>query len=121
MWMTIRLRSITGTLAAISVEGCTAAERPAATNTLAYLRGEGLIISDACGDAGLAVTSSDGAPSESCPPITLIRTYTITDACGNYSSATQTITIDAPDLVFPEPDDYEMPACLLQDQVSIAV
>ena len=85
--------TVTGTLAPISVEGCTAADRPAATLTLAYLRGAGLTITDACGDGGLTVTSSDGAPSGSCP-ITIIRTYTVTDACGNSSTAQQTITID---------------------------
>ena len=85
--------TVTGTLTPISVEGCTAADRPAATLTLAYLRGAGLTITDACGDGGLTVTSSDGAPSGTCP-ITIIRTYTVTDACGNSSTAQQTITID---------------------------
>ncbi|HUW92924.1 MAG TPA: lectin-like protein, partial [Bacteroidales bacterium] len=84
---------ITGTLAAMPVEGCTGADRPAATLTLAYLRGAGLTITDACGDAGLVVTYSDGTPSGTCP-ITIIRTYTVTDACGNLTTSQQTITID---------------------------
>ena len=91
--MTRRHRPSRGTLTPISVEGCTAADRPAATLTLAYLRGAGLTITDACGDGGLTVTSSDGVPSGTCP-ITIIRTYTVTDACGNSSTAQQTITID---------------------------
>ena len=61
--------------------------------TLAYLRATGLTITDACGDAGLTVTSSDGSASGTCP-IPLTRTYTVTDACGNATTATQTITID---------------------------
>ncbi|WP_293052351.1 HYR domain-containing protein, partial [Paludibacter sp.] len=85
--------AITGTLTPIAIEGCTAADRPSATNTLAYLRANGLTISDACGDAGLTVSSIDGAPSGSCP-VTIIRTYTVTDACGNHSSAQQTITVN---------------------------
>ena len=85
--------AITGTLTAIAVEGCTAVDRPAATLTLAYLRGAGLTITDACGDGGLTVTSSDGAPGGTCP-ITIVRTYRVTDACGNYTTAAQTITID---------------------------
>ena len=85
--------AITGTLTAIAVEGCTAADRPAATLTLAYLRSNGLTITDACGDGGLTVTSSDGAPGGTCP-ITIIRTYRVTDACGNFTTAAQTITVD---------------------------
>ncbi|MCK7533517.1 MAG: hypothetical protein MZV63_22030 [Marinilabiliales bacterium] len=79
--------TVTGTLTPISVEGCTAADRPAATLTLAYLRGAGLTITDACGDGGLTVTSSDGAPGGTCP-ITITRTYTVTDACGNCDHST---------------------------------
>ena len=111
--------SIMGTLAAIVVEGCNAAARPPATNTLEYLNGAGLTITDACGDAGLTVTSSDGTPSGSCP-ITIIRTYTITDACENQSAAQQTISINAAVLVFLAPSPHVVPACSTQDQVNQA-
>ena len=84
---------ITGTLSAISTEGCDISDLEPPTLTLAYLRANGLTITDGCGDAGLTVTSSDGTASGTCP-ITLTRTYTVTDACGNPTSITQSITID---------------------------
>ena len=84
---------ITGTLSAISTEGCDIGDLEPPTLTLAYLRANGLTITDGCGDAGLTVTSSDGTASGTCP-ITLTRTYTVTDACGNPTSITQSITID---------------------------
>jgi uncharacterized protein YunC (DUF1805 family) len=54
----------------------------------------GVAISDNCtADGALVVTSSDGAPSGSCP-WTITRTYTVTDACGNAATVNQTITVD---------------------------
>jgi hypothetical protein len=44
----------------------------------------------------LVVTSSDGAPVGTCP-LVVTRTYTITDACGNAATVTQTISIDDTD------------------------
>ena len=84
---------ITGAIAPTTVEGCAAADAPAAVTTVAALEGMGLAIADACTvDASLAVTSSDAAAG-TCP-IVITRTYTVTDACGNASTYDQTINID---------------------------
>ncbi|WP_157493819.1 hypothetical protein, partial [Draconibacterium sediminis] len=84
---------ITGTLTTINDEGCSPADATPATNTLAYLTANGLIITDASGTDNLVVTSSDAEPTGECP-WTIIRTYTVTDACGNDTTAQQTITVD---------------------------
>src|SRR5690606_27133381 len=84
--------TITGTIPTLPVEGCTITDLPTATNTLAYLRGLGVTITDACGDAGLTVTSSDAAPAGTCP-IVVVRTYTVTDDCDNFSTVQQRIEV----------------------------
>lgn len=86
--------AITGTLPTAIIEGCTAANITAALTTVSALEALGLSITDICStDANLVVTSSDGAPAGQCP-IVIIRTYTITDACGNSSTVPQRIEID---------------------------
>jgi hypothetical protein len=86
--------AITGTLPTATIEGCTAANITAALTTVSALEALGLFITDICSaDANLVVTSSDGAPAGTCP-IVIIRTYTITDACGNSSTVPQRIEID---------------------------
>ncbi|MBO7606510.1 MAG: putative Ig domain-containing protein, partial [Paludibacteraceae bacterium] len=86
--------TISGTLAPITVTGCGQSDVPAATNTIAYLTANGLTISDNCtANADLTVTSSDAAMTGTCAK-TVIRTYTVTDKCGNSSTATQTITVN---------------------------
>src|SRR5678815_1635635 len=87
--------SNTGSISATAVEGCSVAEAPAAKTTVAQLEAltGNLQISDACtSDANLQVSSSDQS-SGTCP-ITITRTYTITDACGNTQTAVHTITVD---------------------------
>ena len=85
---------VTGTINVTILQGCTAADLPAAVNTVAALEALGLAISDNCTpDAGLTVTFSNGAPAGTCP-VVVIRTYTITDLCGNYSTANQTFNIE---------------------------
>ncbi|WP_163326331.1 HYR-like domain-containing protein, partial [Draconibacterium mangrovi] len=84
---------ITGTLTTINDEGCSPADATPATNTLAYLTANGLTITDASGNENLIVTSSDSEPTGECP-WTIIRTYTVADACGNETTAQQTITVD---------------------------
>ncbi|MBL4725049.1 MAG: hypothetical protein JKY73_06750, partial [Lutibacter sp.] len=89
----VTVPTITGTLTPIATEGCDIGDKVSATNTLVYLRANGLTINDACNDTGLTVTSSDSAPSGTCP-IILTRTYTVTDTCGNATTTTQAISID---------------------------
>src|SRR5678810_1009562 len=84
---------ITGTMAAINIEGCTSADAPAPLTTVTLLEGQGITITDACtADANLVVTSSQTS-SGTCPLI-ITRTYVITDACGNSASVNQTINVD---------------------------
>jgi gliding motility-associated-like protein len=85
---------VTGTLSAVNASGCSVTDAPVALTTVAALEAAGLTISDNCTtDANLVVTSSDGTASGTCP-ITFTRTYTITDACNNATTATQTININ---------------------------
>src|SRR5690606_39051548 len=74
--------TITGTIPTLPVEGCTITDLPTATNTLAYLRGLGVTITDACGDAGLTVTSSDAAPAGTCP-IVVVDRKSVAEGCGD--------------------------------------
>ena len=65
-----------------------AADATAAVTTVAALEGLGLTISDVCtSDESLVVTSTD-SPSGTCP-IVVTRTYVVTDACSNSTTATQ--------------------------------
>ena len=85
--------TITGSIAVTNVEGCNISAAPAPAATVAALEAMGLTISDACTpDASLVVTSSD-SNAGTCP-IVITRTYRVTDACSNYSTATHTINID---------------------------
>ncbi|MBL7905596.1 MAG: DUF11 domain-containing protein [Bacteroidales bacterium] len=85
---------ITGTMENLQVDGCSVTDIPAAETTVSGLEAFGISISDNCApDGNLIVTSSDGAPSGHCPS-TVIRTYTLTDACGNSSHVAQTIILD---------------------------
>jgi hypothetical protein len=84
---------ITGTLAPITIEGCTTADAPAPLTTVAALETAGLTITDACtADASLTVSSSQ--TSTGTCPLVITRTYIITDACGNSASVNQTINVD---------------------------
>ncbi|MCG7858897.1 hypothetical protein MD537_18110, partial [Flavihumibacter sediminis] len=85
---------VTGTLTPIVEEGCVLADAPAAVTTVAALELMGVTIADLCTvDASLVVTFSDGTPGGTCP-ITFTRTYTVTDACGNFVTLTQQISVD---------------------------
>src|SRR4029078_9705930 len=84
---------ITGAIATVTIEGCTAANASAAATTVAALESLGLNISDACtADAALVVTSSQTVTG-TCP-IVVTRTYVVTDACLNSSTAVQIINVD---------------------------
>ncbi|WP_298346066.1 gliding motility-associated C-terminal domain-containing protein, partial [uncultured Algibacter sp.] len=94
---------ISGVIQTTTVEGCIASDATPAVSTISALNALGLTINDSCSsDTNLIVTSSDTA-SGSCP-IQVIRTYTITDSCGNFANANQTILVDdttAPVLTLP--------------------
>ncbi|MEL1248588.1 Ig-like domain-containing protein, partial [Flavobacterium helocola] len=83
---------VTGTFPVANVQGCSATAAPAAVTTVTALETMGLTIADDCTpDATLVVTSAD--TSAGTCPIVVARTYTITDACGNFTTATQTINV----------------------------
>ncbi|MCA1800763.1 MAG: hypothetical protein LC650_05670, partial [Actinobacteria bacterium] len=85
--------SISGTIATTTVEGCEATDATASVTTVAELEGLGLMINDACTtDMNLMVTSSD-ASTGTCP-IVVTRTYVVTDACLNSTTATQIINVE---------------------------
>src|SRR5688500_19064014 len=84
---------VTGTIATTNVEGSDASAAPAAVSTVAALEGLGLTISDVCtSDANLVVTQSDGTKG-TCPMV-INRTYSVTDACLNVTTAVHTINVD---------------------------
>src|SRR6187397_2533611 len=84
---------ITGTMAAINIEGCTTADAPALLTTVTELEGQGVTITDACTpDASLTVTSSQTSTA-TCPFI-ITQTYVITYVCSNSYTVNQTINVD---------------------------
>ena len=86
---------IDGSISNITVEGCdqNAATVPVPANTVAQLEALGLTIADACTpDNQLLVTHQD-AVEGSCP-VVITRTYTVTDLCGNESTASYQISVD---------------------------
>ena len=88
---------ITGTLPTLSVEGCKPADAPAAktngTDLAALLTGAGAGITDNCLETKDLIVTSKDTYSGQCP-ITLIRTYTVKDLCGNNATIQQTIEIN---------------------------
>ena len=99
---------IEGTMAEVTVEGCDESAVPAVAatdTTIAYMLSQGVTsVTDYCSDeAHLTVSISDGAMTGDCDH-EVIRTYTVTDDCGNSSSTTQTITITRPAFVVPAMD-----------------
>src|SRR5687768_17709667 len=84
---------ITGTIATTTVEGCVAGDATAAVTTVACVELLGLAISDACTSAPSLVVTHVDVPTGTCP-IVVVRTYTVTDACLNATTASQTINVD---------------------------
>ncbi|MCQ2262752.1 MAG: hypothetical protein MJZ70_00545, partial [Bacteroidales bacterium] len=97
--------AITGTLEDINVAGCDETAVPAAATTVAALEEMGVEISDNCSST-FTVSSEDADASGACVK-TVVRTYTVTDACGNSSTATQNIIITPADFIsnMPEPGE----------------
>jgi hypothetical protein len=71
---------ITGTIAPVTIEGCTTADAPAALTTVAALETAGLTITDAC-TADLTWWLRSSETSTGTCPLVITRTYVITDAC----------------------------------------
>ncbi len=86
---------VTGSLTTADVEGCNATDAPPAATTVAELEAlpGSISITDACTANGSLAVSHTDAGSGSCPLI-ITRTYTVTDACGNFVNILQTINVD---------------------------
>ncbi|HAH25891.1 MAG TPA: hypothetical protein DCL77_19390, partial [Prolixibacteraceae bacterium] len=98
---------ITGTIPSMTVEGCTAEDVIPAVKTVSELEMLGLSISDACtADLSLLVTSSD--TSIGTLPVTVTRTYIITDASKNataYSYSILIVDTQIPTIICATPAD----------------
>ncbi len=92
---------ISGTLVDLNLDGCTTDDAPAAATTVDELLAIGGLtdISDACSNE-LTVSYND--ENVGTCPVEIIRTYTVTDACNNSSSVSQTITITQTDFDLPD-------------------
>jgi formylglycine-generating enzyme required for sulfatase activity len=87
---------VTGILTDTTVQGCPDASVPAAATTVAGLElmPGSVRIDDACTAKAFLTVSSTDVISGSCP-LTVIRTYTVKDACSNSVAIAQVITIEA--------------------------
>ncbi|MFN2380793.1 MAG: gliding motility-associated C-terminal domain-containing protein [Bacteroidales bacterium] len=108
--MDTRSPDVTGTLNDSALEGCEAADRPAPESTVAGIEAlaGSLLITDNCSaDADIMVASSD-VISGSCP-VEIVRTYTLTDECGNSTILTHRIYItDSTSPVLTLPPDFSV-------------
>ena len=86
---------INGAIADVTVDGCSVndiADRPMATTVAELLALGGITIEEACSSDDLTLNSSENI-TYGCP-IVVMRTYSVTDFCGNISNeVTATITI----------------------------
>jgi hypothetical protein len=84
---------VTGSLSPQTVEGCSVIAAPAAT-TVAQLEAlpGGVVITDGFTPKALLTVTYSDVISGTCP-ITVTRTYKVTDACGNFVNLTQVLTI----------------------------
>ena len=110
---------ITGTLKDTSVTGCSSSVAlPAAVDNITDFKklGDGVDVTDNCTNANNLVFSyEDTDPAGSCP-IKVVRTYTITDECGQFSTIQQNIFIQQPD--FNVPADQTKTVSCAKDVVS---
>ena len=86
---------ITGVIADVALEGCDTTvltQRPVATTVAELVALGGITIRETCSEADMTVHASQTV-TEGCP-ITVVRTYTVTDLCDNISNeVTETILI----------------------------
>ena len=86
---------IDGTIADVALNGCDTmvlAQRPVATTVAELVALGGITIDEVCSEEYMTVQSSQTV-TEGCP-IMVVRTYTVTDRCGNVSNeVTETILI----------------------------
>ncbi len=85
--------SITGTIETTILEKCTIDDLPAAETSIDGLETLGVIISDNCTPKEKLMLSSADETSGTCPIVT-IRTYTVTDLCGNTQTVMHHIEIN---------------------------
>ncbi|MFO7755202.1 MAG: hypothetical protein R6V34_04365, partial [Bacteroidales bacterium] len=87
--------TVAGSLTDATVEGCSAADAPAAETTVAGLETlpGGITIDDNCSLDGDITVSNVDISSGSCP-VEVTRTYTLTDECGNSETVVHTIYVD---------------------------
>ena len=85
--------TVTGTLDTLTVNGCSAADAPEPYTTVAQLEAAGLSIQVDCPlGTGIYVSNNDASTGATC--VTVTRTYTISDDCGNSATADQFIYIN---------------------------
>lgn len=87
--------AVKGMLDGTTVQGCSATAAPAPATTVAALElmPGSVTISDECTENAFLAVSSTDVVSGSCP-VTIIRTYTIKDVCGNSATITHLITVE---------------------------
>ncbi|MGE5943853.1 MAG: hypothetical protein ACM31G_05890, partial [Flavobacteriales bacterium] len=109
---------VTAPSSPLNIEGCDISIAPAPVTTVTGLEALGFAVSDdATGDSDLIVSNSDSV-SGTCP-IVITRIYTITDDCGNSSQANQIININAPAIIYNNPDDANVQSCDFANQDAV--
>ena len=110
-----------GSLPDLIVEGCDTLVKPAAYNDVSALNAAGAGISDECGEVAI-ISVTDAQPTGTCP-LTVVRTYTIADLCGNENTISQNIIIQIPDFFTIAPvDSMDTVACFsmaLADNITL--
>jgi gliding motility-associated-like protein len=104
---------ITGTLPALTASGCSADDAPAAYSSAAAINAlDNISISDNCTTVEDSIAFTDETVTDACQ-IELLRTYTLTDGCGNASYITQQIVINRPSsFTISEVDTTGTVACI---------
>jgi uncharacterized protein (TIGR02145 family) len=82
---------VVGTLETVTVNGCTAGDAPAPYTTIEELEAAGLTIQGDCQEGFFHVSSNEESIGSTC--VTVTRTYTISDDCGDNATAIQLIYI----------------------------